>query len=76
LYRLLRRQGTWPHASTRRIAARAASPVDAALLGVQPGAPLLAVDARMSDTTGTMIEVSEQLHVGAHHSLELHVVEH
>lgn len=76
LYRILRGSGTFPHASTRRIDARAASPVDASLLGIAVGAPLLSVESTMADTSGTIVEYAEQLYVGGRHTLELQVVEH
>ena len=75
LYQLLRAKGIWPHSAIRRVAARVAGPVDAALLGLQPGAPLLIVDSTMQDKSGERVEVSEQVHDGSDYTLELSVVE-
>jgi DNA-binding GntR family transcriptional regulator len=75
LYCLLRDRGIWPHSSWRRLAARNAGPVDAALLGLAVGAPVLVMESTMQDKSGTRIEVSEQLHDGASYTMELSVVE-
>lgn len=75
LYEALRRRGIWPHTAQRRITARVAGPVDAALLGVAIGDPLLKVESVMQDTTGERIDVSHDLHDGSDYSLELTAVE-
>jgi DNA-binding GntR family transcriptional regulator len=75
LYQLLRQRGIWPHSANRRIAARIANPIDAALLGVRVGAPVLTVDSTMQDKAGRRVEVSEQIHDGSDYVLELSVVE-
>jgi DNA-binding GntR family transcriptional regulator len=75
LYRLLRASGIWPHSSSRKIAARIAGPVEAALLGLEVGDPILAVDSTMQDKSGTRIEVAEQLHDGRNYEMNLSVVE-
>lgn len=75
LYDLLRSRGVWPHSSTRRIRARNANPVDAALLGLPVGAPLLAVESTMQDSSGIRVDVSEQLLDAASYTMELSVVE-
>ena len=71
----LRLRGVWPHSATRRVTARIANPVDASLLGLALGAPLLAVEAVVQDTSGTRINVSQQIHDGTDYTLELTVVE-
>ena len=71
----LRLQGVWPHSATRRVSARVAGPVDASLLGLAVGSPLLAVDALVQDTSGTRVNVSQQIHDGTDYTLELTVVE-
>lgn len=75
LHQLLRSRGIWPHSAVRRIAAHVAGPVDAALLGVPVGAPLLAVESTMQDTSGVRIDVSEQLYDATGYTIELSVVE-
>jgi DNA-binding GntR family transcriptional regulator len=39
LYKLLRARGIWPHSASRRVGARIAGPVEAALLGLEVGDP-------------------------------------
>jgi DNA-binding GntR family transcriptional regulator len=75
LYQLLRDAGTWPHSSRRSIAAKAASPVDAALLGIPVGAPILMAETTMQDRSGRTVEVSEHVYAGADYTMELSVVE-
>lgn len=75
LYRTLRERGIWPHTAVRRVSARAAGPVDASLLGIEVGAPLLIVESTMQDTTGTRVEFTEQVHDGTRYTMELTVVE-
>ncbi len=75
LYQLLRDSGTWPHSSHRSIAADAASPVDAALLGIAVGAPILVSQATMQDRTGRTVEVSAHVYAGSLYKMELSVIE-
>lgn len=75
LFGIYRSKGIWPHSAIRRVAARSAGPVDAALLGVSLDAALLAVDSTMQDKLGRRIEVGHQLYDGASYTMELSVVE-
>lgn len=75
LFELMRREGVWPHSAERKVGARIAGPVDAALLGLPVGAPLLTVASVMLDRAGVRINVSEQIHDGSDYTLELRVVE-
>ena len=75
LFDLLRKRSIWPHSGTRWVTARVASPVDAALLDLPVGAPLLAVTSVMQDRTGTRIETSEQVFDARDYTMELSVVE-
>ena len=75
LYQLLRERGTWPHSSRRSITADAASPVDAALLGIPVGAPILVTHAVMHDRGGRTVEVSAHVYAGTQYRMELSVVE-
>ncbi len=75
LYRSLRERGIWPHTAVRSVSARSAGPVEASLLGIDVGAPLLVVDSTMQDTTGTRVEITEQVHDGTRYTMELTVVE-
>jgi DNA-binding GntR family transcriptional regulator len=75
LYRLLRAGGVWPHCVTRRISARVAGPEEAEVLGVEVGAPVLALRSRMQDTSGRRIEVSLQHYDGESYTMEMTIVE-
>lgn len=75
LFELYRSTGVWPHSATRKITARTAGPVDAALLGVPIGAALLAIDSTLQDTSGSRVEVGQQLYVGSEYTMELAVVD-
>ena len=75
LYQRLRERGVWPHSAVRRVGARVAGSVDAALLGLPVGAPLLTVETLMQDTQGTRVNVSQQIYDGSDYTLELAVVE-
>ncbi len=75
LFDLYRAKGIWPHSAVRRITARSAGPVDASLLGVALGAPLLTVESTMQDTAGKLIEVGHQLYDASQYTMELSVVE-
>ena len=75
LNELLRENGVWPHSAVRRVGARLAGPVDAALLGLPLGAPLLTVASVVVDASGARVNVSEQIHDGSDYTLEMRVVE-
>lgn len=75
LYSLFRSRGIMPHSATRRISARVARPVDAALLGVHIGSPLLVVESTMQDKAGRRIDVGHQLFAANDYTMELSVVE-
>ncbi len=75
LYELLRDRGVWPHSSRRTIYASAATPFDAALLGIPTGSPILMAEAAMQDRVGRTVEVSSHIIAGAHYKMELSVVE-
>ncbi len=75
LYAMLRADGVWPHCVNRRVSARAAGEEEAALLGVEVGAPLLTLESRMQDTSGRRIEVSMQYYDGTGYTMEMTVVE-
>lgn len=74
LFDIYRSKGIWPHSAIRRVAARSAGPVDAALLGVELDAALLAVDSTMQDKSGRRIEVGQQLYDGSAYTMELSAV--
>ena len=75
LYQLLRAGGVWPHCVTRRVSARVAGREEAELLGVDEGAPILALESRMQDTSGRRIEVSHQFYDATSYTMEMTVVE-
>jgi len=75
LFELMRLGGVWPHSAMRKVGARIAGPVAAALLGLPVGAPLLTVESVVLDKAGVRVNVSEQIHDGSQHTLELTVVE-
>ncbi len=76
LYRLLRAAGTWPHCVTRRVSARVAGEEEAALLEVEAGDPILALESRMQDRSGRRVEVSEQIYDGTRYTMEMSIVDH
>ncbi len=73
LYQLLQANGVRPHSAAQRIGAVAASPTDAAMLGVPVGSALLTMRRVMSDDSGTPIEVGEHVYDAAHYSVEMAV---
>jgi DNA-binding GntR family transcriptional regulator len=75
LYKALRERGVWPHTARRKISARLAGPVDAALLGIDRGSPLLIVEATMQDFAGTRVEYTEQVLDATRYTMDLMVVE-
>jgi DNA-binding GntR family transcriptional regulator len=75
LYALLRARGVQPHYLLQRIGARTASPIDAALLDLPVGAPLLTTDQQMQDRSGTRVDIGEHVYDAMHYSVELPVVE-
>lgn len=75
LYRSLRERGIWPHSARRNVSARTAGPVDAALLGIGVGAPLLIVASTMQDHSGTRVEYTEQVLDATRYTMDFNVVE-
>jgi DNA-binding GntR family transcriptional regulator len=75
LYKVLRERGIWPHSARRKVSARLAGPVDAALLGIARGAPLLIVESTMQDFAGTRVEYTEQVLDATRYTMDLMVVE-
>lgn len=75
LYRSLRERGTWPHSARRNVSARIAGPVDAALLGIGIGAPLLIVASTMQDHSGARVEYTEQVLDATRYTMDFNVVE-
>jgi DNA-binding GntR family transcriptional regulator len=75
LYSLLRNLGSRPHFAVQTIGARTASPVDAALLGLPVGAPLLTMKRVVQNITGVPIDVEENVYDATQHSLEMSVME-
>ena len=75
LYKALRERGVWPHSARRKVSARLAGPVDAALLGIDRGSPLLIVEATMQDFAGIRVEYTEQVLDATRYTMDLMVVE-
>jgi GntR family transcriptional regulator len=75
LYSLLRDRGVRPHSAVQRLGAVAASAVDADLLGLVPGAPLVTMRRVMQDDTGRVVEVGDHRYDAAHYTVELNVIE-
>lgn len=75
LYSLIRARGVRPHYATQRLGARAATPDEAELLGIDPGAPVLTMRRVMQDVTGRPVEVGDHAYDAAHYSVEMAVVE-
>lgn len=74
LYSLLRERGVRPHYADQRLGAKAATDEEAALLDIEPGAPLVTMRRVMQDDTGRPVEVGDHVYDAAHYSLELSVV--
>jgi DNA-binding GntR family transcriptional regulator len=75
LYSLLRARNARPHFAVQTIGARTASPIDAALLGLPVGAPLLTLKRVVQNITGVPIEVEENVYDATGYSLEMSVME-
>ena len=75
LYALIRERGVRPHSALQTLGATAANVIDAGILGVSVGAPLLTMQRAMQDDTGRAIELGEHVYDAAHYSVELSVVE-
>jgi DNA-binding GntR family transcriptional regulator len=75
LYALLRDRGVRPHSAVQRLGAVAASPVDAVLLGLPVGAPLVTMRRVMQDDGGRVVELGDHRYDAAHYSVELNVIE-
>jgi DNA-binding GntR family transcriptional regulator len=75
LYALLREHGVRPHSATQRLGAAAASAVDAGLLGLPVGAPLMTMRRVMHDVTGRIIELGDHCYDATQYTVELNVVE-
>lgn len=75
LYALLRERGIRPHYAQQRLGAKAATDEEAALLGIDAGAPLVTMRRVMQDDTGRPVEVGDHVYDAAHYSVEMSVVE-
>ena len=75
LYALLRDRGVRPHSAVQRLGATAASSVDAGLLELSPGSPLVTMRRVMHDVTGRIVELGEHRYDAAQYSVELDVIE-
>jgi DNA-binding GntR family transcriptional regulator len=75
LYALIRARGVRPHYATQRVGAVAASPTDAPLLGLEPGAPLVTMRRVMQDDTGRVVELGEHVYDAAHYAVEMTVID-
>jgi DNA-binding GntR family transcriptional regulator len=75
LYTLLRNSGVRPHFAVQTIGARTALPIDAALLGLPVGAPLITMRRAVQDIKGLPIDIEENIYDATQHSLEMAVLE-
>ena len=75
LYSLLRDRGVRPHSAVQRLGAVAATAHDAALLGIDAGAPLVTMRRVMQDDSGRIVELGDHRYDAAHYSVELNVIE-
>jgi DNA-binding GntR family transcriptional regulator len=75
LYELFRSRGVRPHQATQQFGARLATPVDAALLGLAVGAPLLTMRRVMQDQTGRAVELGVHAYDAMHYTVEMTVLE-
>jgi len=75
LYALLRERGVRPHSAAQRLGAVAASSVDAALLGLPAGSPLMTMRRVMHDVTGRIVELGDHRYDATQYTVELDVVE-
>lgn len=75
LYALLRIQGIQPHVTTQSVGARTASPIDAALLDLRVGAPLLTTSHITKDRSGRPFDVGEHVYDGVNYEVTSTIVE-
>jgi DNA-binding GntR family transcriptional regulator len=75
LYAALRANGVRPHSASQRIGACAASAIDAGLLNLPTGAPLLTMRRVMHDAAGRPVEVGEHVFDASTFSFETTVLE-
>jgi GntR family transcriptional regulator len=75
LYTLLRKVGVRPHSANQRIGAAAANTVNARLLDIPVGAPLVTMRRVMQDDRGRVIELGEHIYDARHYTVEMTVVE-
>lgn len=75
LYSMLRERGVRPHSAVQRLGAVAANEVDAGLLGLAVGSPLITMRRVMQDNTGRVVELGDHRYDAAHYSVELNVIE-
>jgi DNA-binding GntR family transcriptional regulator len=75
LYLLLRERGIRLHFAVQTIGARAASPVDAAFLGLSVGAPLITMRRIVQNVNGIAFDVEENVYDATQHSLEMSLME-
>jgi GntR family transcriptional regulator len=73
VFATLARAGLVPTAGRAAIAAEAASPGDAKLLGVKRGEPLLVERRLITDQTGAPLELTESRYVGSRYRLDVEV---
>jgi GntR family transcriptional regulator len=75
LYDQLRKRGVQPHIARQVIGACAASPDEAELLELDPGAPLLTMRRWMQDVSGTIVEHGSHSYDAARYAVEMMVVD-
>lgn len=75
LYALIRSAGIRPHYATQRIGATVAGEIEAEVLGVRVGAPLVTMRRVMQDLTGRPVEIGQHVYDAEHYSVEMNVVE-
>jgi DNA-binding GntR family transcriptional regulator len=75
LYLLLRERGIRLHFAVQTIGARAASPIDAAFLGLSVGAPLITMRRVVQNVNGIAFDVEENVYDATQHSLEMSLME-
>jgi DNA-binding GntR family transcriptional regulator len=75
LYTLLRQVGVRPHSASQRIGAAAANSVNARLLDLPVGAPLVTMRRVMQDDRGRVVELGEHAYDARQYTVEMTVVE-
>lgn len=75
LYELIRGRGVYMRIAHQRIGARGADPDEAALLGLEPGSPLVTMERTTYDDQGRVVEFGSHVYKAETYSFEVTLVD-